>query len=172
MKMVSKDQLKELNIKNTASYYFDDIIRGFDINLYNIWLEEKLYENISVYDISYKTSAGPKPLCIRFDKIDRFIRVCGSEFRFWVLFDHGLFDKIVDKIKYLISDYVVLQIVLIIILERSELIYIILYLLKKYWFFIMLLLIKSVVNKNKNRNYYNIFLEKSSYRDKSDTRYF
>ena len=36
----------------------------------------------------------------------------------------------------------------------------------------MLLLIKSVVNKNKNRNYYNIFLEKSSYRDKSDTRYF
>ena len=36
MKMVSKDQLKEINIKNTASYYFDDIIRGFDINLYNI----------------------------------------------------------------------------------------------------------------------------------------
>ena len=32
--------------------------------------------------------------------------------------------------------------------------------------------IKSVVNKNKNEYYYNIFLEKGSYKDKSDTRYF
>ena len=31
-------------------------------------------------------------------------------------------------------------------------------------------LIKSVVNKNKNENYYNINLEKGSYKDKSDTR--
>ena len=29
-----------------------------------------MYENILVYDISYKTSMGSKPLCIRFDKID------------------------------------------------------------------------------------------------------
>ena len=34
------------------------------------------------------------------------------------------------------------------------------------------ILIKSVVNKNKNEYYYNIFLEKGSYKDKSDTRYF
>ena len=51
---------------------------------------------------------------------------------------------------------VILQIVLIIILKRSELTHIILYL--------------SVVNKNKNEYYYNIFLGKGSY--KSDTRYF
>ena len=42
-----------------------------------------------------------------------------------ILFDYGLFNKICDKIKYLISKKVVLQIVLIIILERSELINII-----------------------------------------------
>ena len=33
-------------------YYFDDIIRDFDSNFDNILLDEKLYENISVYDIS------------------------------------------------------------------------------------------------------------------------
>ena len=31
---------------------------------------------------------------------------------------------------------------------------------------------KSVVTKNKNEYYYNIFLEKGSYKDKTDTRYF
>ena len=29
-----------------------------------------------------------------------------------------------------------------------------------------MILIKSVVNKNKNKHYYNIFLEKGSYKDK------
>ena len=38
-----------------------------------------------------------------FDKIEGFIRVRGGEFRSLVLFDFGLFDKICDKIKYLIS---------------------------------------------------------------------
>ena len=32
--------------------------------------------------------------------------------------------------------------------------------------------IKSVVNKNKNHYYYNIFLEKGSYKDKPNTEYF
>ena len=49
------------------------------------------------YEISCKTSTGPKALRIRFDKIDRFIRVRGGEFRYLVLFDHGLFDKICGK---------------------------------------------------------------------------
>ena len=38
------------------------------------------------------------------DKIDRFFRVRGGEFRYLVLFDHGSFDEISDKIKYLISE--------------------------------------------------------------------
>ena len=69
---------------------------------------------------------------IRFDEVDGFIRVRGGEFKHLVLFDYGLFDKICDEIKYLISEKVVLQIVLIIILEKSKLIHIILYLLKRY----------------------------------------
>ena len=57
---------------------------------------------------------------------------------------------------------VVLQIALIIILETSELIQMVLYLLKKN----VIILIKSVVNKDKNNCY---FLEKGSYKDKSNT---
>ena len=66
---------------------------------------------------------------------------------------------------------VVLRIALIIILQKPELIHVILYLLKKYWLFIVLL-IQSAVNENKNKYYYNIFLEKDSYKDKSYTQSF
>ena len=68
-----------------------------------------------------------------------------------MLFDYELFNKICDKIKYLISKKVVSQIVLIIILERSELIHISLYLLKKLTFDNAIILINSVLNKNKNK---------------------
>ena len=68
-----------------------------------------------------------------------------------MLFDYELFNKICDKIKYLISKKVVSQIVLIIILERSELIHVSLYLLKKLTFDNAIILINSVLNKNKNK---------------------
>ena len=45
----------------------------------------------------------PKPLCNRFDKVDGFIRVRGGKFKHLVSFDYGLFDKICDNIKHLIS---------------------------------------------------------------------
>ena len=32
MKMKSKNELKEIDIKNRVSYYFDDIINGSEIN--------------------------------------------------------------------------------------------------------------------------------------------
>ena len=35
------------------------------------------HENILVYNISYKSSTGPKPLRIRLDKINEFIRTYG-----------------------------------------------------------------------------------------------
>ena len=50
-------------------YYFDDIINGIKINFSNILLNKKLYENMSVDNISYKTPTSPKPLRIRLDKI-------------------------------------------------------------------------------------------------------
>ena len=62
---------------------------------------------------------------------------------------------------------VVLQIVLIIILQESEI-----PIEKILTFHNVIILIKSVVKKNKKCCYYNIILEKSSYKDKSNTECF
>ena len=97
--MESKDELKEIDIKNRTCYYFDDIttVRNRVIYSCDILLGEKLYkenhENILIYDISYKTSTGAKPLCIRFNKIDRFIKT-HDKINYLVLFDYGSCDKI------------------------------------------------------------------------------
>ena len=66
-----------------------------------------------------------------------------------------------DKVKYAISKKeVVLQIVLIKILERSEWIDIIFHLLKKLTFHNFIILIKSIVNKNENKYYYDLLFRK------------
>ena len=65
--MKSKNELREIDIKNPVCYYFDYIIDGTKINFSNILLDKKWYDNISVYNISYKTLTGPKPFRIRFD---------------------------------------------------------------------------------------------------------
>ena len=65
--------------------------------------------------------------------MDGFIIVLNGKIKNLILFDYGLFNKTCDKIKYIVRKKVVLQnSILIIILERSELIHIILDLLKKY----------------------------------------
>ena len=63
-------------------------IRTEDFDLDNILIDEKPYENILVYGISYKTLIGTKPLRIRFKKVDRFIRVYDGT-RFELLFGGG-----------------------------------------------------------------------------------
>ena len=78
--MQSKDELREIDIKNRVCCYFNDIINDIDIKFNDILLDEKSYKYVPVYNISYKTSAHPKPSRIGCDKIDRFIRVRGSEF--------------------------------------------------------------------------------------------
>ena len=52
IKMESKNELKEIDIKNRVCYYFDDIINTTKNNFSNILLDKKLYKNISVYNIS------------------------------------------------------------------------------------------------------------------------
>ena len=76
-----------------------------------ILLNKKLDENISVYSISYKTPICPKPLRIRFNKIDGFIISLDGKIKHLILFGYGLFNEICDKTKDLISKNVVLQIV-------------------------------------------------------------
>ena len=129
--MKSKNELKENGVKNVMCYYFDGIINGSKINFSNILWSKKLYQIISVYNISYKSPAGLIPWCIRFNKIDECIISLDGKIKHLVLFDYGLLDKICDKIKTLVSKKVVLQTVLFIILERCRFIHIILCLLEK-----------------------------------------
>ena len=63
----------------------------------------KTYENILIYDISYKTFIGAKRLRITFDEIDRFIKIYDG-IRSIVLFDYEWFDKTCGRTKYLISE--------------------------------------------------------------------
>ena len=84
-------------------YYLDDIINGTKVDFSNILLGKKSFENISVYNISNKTPTGPKPLSIRFDKIDGFIISLVGKIKNLISFDYGLFNKMCDRIKYLIS---------------------------------------------------------------------
>ena len=56
-------------------YYFNNLNRFEDLNLDNILINENLNENILFYNISYKNLISTKPLRIRFDKIDEYIRV-------------------------------------------------------------------------------------------------
>ena len=71
--MESKDELKEIDIKNRTCYYFDDIIGVMDTNsdfdFSDTLLGEKCYKenykNILIYDISGKTLTSAKQLRIR-----------------------------------------------------------------------------------------------------------
>ena len=75
--METNDKLREINIKNSACFYFDDLIKFEDFDHYNILIDEKSFENILIYKISYKNLIGFQPLGIRFNinKIDGFVRV-------------------------------------------------------------------------------------------------
>ena len=133
------------------------------------WYKEN-NENILIGDISWKSSIGAKSLRIKFNKIDEFIKT-HNKVRYLVLFDEWC-DKTCDRIKYLIS-------------EKSGITesmnhnsariridsYNFLPIEKILTFHNVITLIKSVVNKNKNNYYYNIFLEKGLHKDKSNIEY-
>ena len=124
-------------------------------------IDENLFEDILVYNISYKNFAA-KPLPARFDKIDAFVRVYDGS-RYLVLFGSKKDDSIYFRIKYLIS-------------VKSGITYTIYYnyakikvdsydslpLEKTMTFHNFIILIKSVFNKDKNNCYYNIYLGKAS----------
>ena len=162
--MKSKNELKEIGIKNRVSYYFDDVINGTKNSFSNNLFNEKLYENISIYKISYKSITAPKALRIRFDKTDAFIISLDRKIKHLVLFDYGNLVKIYGKIKYLTSKKVVLQIVFInhnfgkIRIDSNNFLPI----ERILTFHNVIIRMKSVVNKTENKYYYKIFLEKAS----------
>ena len=70
-----------------------------------------------IYDISYEAFMGAKPLRIRLDEIDGFIKIYDG-IRYLVLFCPGWYDEIYNNIRDALQ--VVLQIVLIIISQNQN----------------------------------------------------
>ena len=64
-------------------------------------IDEKSYQHILVYNISYKTFIGAKPLRIMFDKMDGFIRVYDG-IRYLLQLGAEKYDFIYNRIRYLI----------------------------------------------------------------------
>ena len=158
--MESNDELKEIDIKNFTCYHFDDIIKIEYFDFGNIVIDEKACESILIYNISYKTLIGAKPLLIGFDKVDGFIRVHDGT-RYFGLYGPEKYDAIYNRIRYLISEksgitYVFSHNYTRIKIESNDS----LYLEKTLTLDNVIILIKSVFNKNQNHYYYNIFLEK------------
>ena len=93
--------------------------------------------------------------------------------RYLVLFDYGWLDKLCGRIEYLIvekgdiTDSINHNFGRIIIDSYNSL-----PIEKILTFCNVIILIKLVVNKNKKEHYYNIFLEKGLYKDKSNACYF
>ena len=114
------------------------MIRDLDIDFNNILLDEKSfknkYEKILIYDISYKTFMGAKPMRIRFDKLNGFIKIMMELDIYYYMIMKDIMQFIIG-LNILEVKKVVLKIVLIITLEEPGLIHIIFYLLKKYWLF-------------------------------------
>ena len=105
--------MKRIDNKNSACYCFHDIIKIEDFDFENILLDEKLYENTLVYNFSYNNLIGAKPLRIRIDKVDGFIRIYDVT-RYLVLFGLEKYDAIYNRIRYLISQKVVLPVLFLI----------------------------------------------------------
>ena len=80
-----KINFKKLIVKIVCVFSFDDITNGTKINFNNILINKESYENILVYNISYKSQAGPKPLSIRFDKIVGYIMSLDGKIKHLVL---------------------------------------------------------------------------------------
>ena len=99
---MENNEFKKIRIKNRACYYFDNIIKLEDFDIDNILIEEQSHENILIYEISDKTLTGPKPLRVRFDKVDGFIRIYDRT-TYLKLFGSEKYDAIYNRIRYPVS---------------------------------------------------------------------
>ena len=117
-----------------------------------------------IYDIAYKNLIDPKPLRIRFFKIDRIIRICDGT-RYLTLFGSEKYEAIYNRIRYLIRQkkVAITYIFSHYFWKLKVDSYNFLPIEKRSTLHNVITHIKSVLNKDKNHYYYKIFLEKCSY---------
>ena len=128
----------------------------------NILIDEKSHEYILIYDISYKTSVDPTPLRIRFDKIDRFIRIYDGT-RYSTLFGSEKYDAVYDTIRFLLSLKCCIIYIFSDYFAKTKVDSYDSLSIEKILILHLIILIKSVLYEDKNHYYYKIFLEKCSY---------
>ena len=131
-------------MKNRTCYYFDDIIKLEDFDIDNILIDEKLQENILIYDIFF---------AYWFDKIDGFIEIYNGT-RYLILFGSEKYDAIYNRIRksrivkssitYIFSHYYAK----IKVDSNGSL-----PIEKRLFLHNVIILIKSVLNKDKNHYY-------------------
>ena len=71
---MENNEFQKVCNKNRACYYFDDINKFGNFDFDNILTDKKSHKNILIYNILCRTIIVPKPLRIRFNKIDGFIK--------------------------------------------------------------------------------------------------
>ena len=158
--MESNGELKEIDIINRY-FNFNGINTIEDFG--NIFFNEIPYENVLVYNVSYKALIGAKLLRIRFDKVDGFIRGYDRT-GYLVLFGPEKYDGIQNRIEYLVSEKISITYVSSHNYARIKIYsYDSLPLEKKLALDNVKKPINSVFYKNQKHYYYNIFLEKTSY---------
>ena len=115
---------------------------------------------------------GAKPLRMWFEKIDGFIKIFDG-IRYLVLLASERYNAIYDKIRYLVSENSGITDSINHNFARIRIdSYNSLPIEKTLTFHNVIIFNNSVVNKNGNNYYYNIYLEKGSYEDKSNTYFF
>ena len=98
---MKNSEFKKVYIKNCTRYYFDDIIKWEDFDHNNVLIDEKSEKQLLIYEFSYKNLIGVKPLRIKFEKIDGFIRIYDGA-RYLTLFGSESNDAIKNRVRYLI----------------------------------------------------------------------
>ena len=116
-----------------------------------------------IYDISYETLIGSKPLRIRFNEIDGIINIYDGS-RYLTLFGTKIYNVIYSRIRYLINIKSGIAYIISHYLQKSKVFsYDFLFIEKKLTLNIVTTHIKSVVSKDKYHYYYKIFLENCLY---------
>ena len=144
--------VQNVGIRNCTFYCFDDIIKLEDFSLDNILIDEKSHENIMIYGVSYKILIGSKPLPIRFDKMDRIIRIYDGA-TYLTLFGTEKYDAIYGRIIYFISLKSSITYIFSHCFAKIKVYFYSLPIEKTLTLHNVIILNKSVLNKDKNHYY-------------------
>ena len=149
-------------IENSTCFYFNNIIKLEDFDIDNILIDGKPHKNILIWRISCKTLISSKPLRIRFDKINEFVRIYDGT-TYLTLLGTNKYDAIYDRIRYLITLKISITYIFSHYFAETKVNYYDSLPIEKILTLNnVITLSKSALNKDKYHCYHKIFLEKCS----------